>query len=41
MNFVAIVIKNVFDRREEMQKGYNITWESEILRYFTVQLEEA
>ena len=41
MNYVAIAIKNVFDRREEIQKGYNITWESEILRHFTVQLEEA
>ncbi|KIA90042.1 tryptophanase [Kaistella jeonii] len=41
MDYIAVAIKNVFDRKEEIQKGYNITWESEILRHFTVQLEEA
>mgnify|MGYP003461266649 FL=1 len=41
MDYIAVAIKNVFDRKEEIQKGYNIVWESEILRHFTVQLEEA
>lgn len=41
MDYIAVAIKNVFDRREEIEKGYNITWESEILRHFTVKLEEA
>ncbi len=41
MDYIAAAIKNVFDRREEIEKGYNITWESEILRHFTVKLEEA
>ena len=41
MDYIAVAIKNVFDRKEEIQKGYNIIWESEILRHFTVQLEEA
>ncbi|HBT72689.1 MAG TPA: tyrosine phenol-lyase [Lysinibacillus sp.] len=41
MDYIAVAIKNVFDRRDEIQKGYNITWESEILRHFTVKLEEA
>ena len=41
MDYIAVAIKNVYDRRDEIQKGYNITWESEILRHFTVKLEEA
>ncbi|MBD8017461.1 tryptophanase [Kaistella pullorum] len=41
MDYIAVAIKNVYDRREEIQKGYNITWESDILRHFTVKLEEA
>ena len=41
MDYIAVAIKNVFDRRDEIEKGYNITWESEILRHFTVKLEEA
>ncbi len=41
MDYIAVAIKNVFDRKNEIQKGYNITWESEILRHFTVKLEEA
>ncbi|MGZ5284833.1 MAG: tryptophanase [Kaistella sp.] len=41
MDYIAVAIKNVYDRRAEIEKGYNITWESEILRHFTVKLEEA
>ncbi|UFK98964.1 tryptophanase [Kaistella faecalis] len=41
MDYIAAAIKNVYDRREEIEKGYNITWESEILRHFTVKLEQA
>lgn len=41
MDYIAVAIKNVYDRRNEIEKGYNITWESEILRHFTVKLEEA
>lgn len=41
MDYIAVAIKNVYDRRYEIEKGYNITWESEILRHFTVKLEEA
>lgn len=40
MEYIAVAIKNVFDRKEEIQKGYKIKWESEILRHFTVKLEE-
>lgn len=41
MDYIAVAIKNVYDRKDEIKKGYNITWESEILRHFTVKLEEA
>ena len=41
MDYIAVALKNVFDRRHEITKGYNITWEPEILRHFTVELEEA
>jgi len=41
MDYIAVAIKNVYDRRAEIEKGYNITWESNILRHFTVKLEEA
>lgn len=41
MDYIAVAIKNVYDRREEIEKGYQITWESDILRHFTVKLEEA
>ncbi|MBW8361839.1 MAG: tryptophanase [Kaistella sp.] len=41
MDYIAAAVKNVFDRRDEIEKGYKITWESDILRHFTVKLEEA
>lgn len=41
MDYIAVAIKNVFDRKAAIKKGYNIVWESEILRHFTVKLEEA
>lgn len=41
MDYIAATVKNVFERRNEIKKGYKITWESEILRHFTVELSEA
>lgn len=41
MDYIAAGLKNVYDRRNEITKGYRITWEPEILRHFTVKLEEA
>ena len=41
IRYIAAALKNVFDRRDEITKGYKITWESEILRHFTVKLEQA
>lgn len=40
IRYIAAALKNVFDRRDEITKGYKITWESEILRHFTVKLEQ-
>ncbi len=41
MDFIAAGLKNVYDRRNEITKGYKITWEPPILRHFTVKLEES
>jgi len=40
MEFVAAVVKNVFDRRESIRNGYRILWEAPILRHFTIELEK-
>ena len=39
MNVIAAALKNVFDRRDEITRGVKITWEAELMRHFTVQLE--
>ncbi len=39
MDVIAVALKNVFDRREQITKGFKITWEADIMRHFTVQLE--
>lgn len=41
MDYIAVALKNVLERSQEITKGYNITWEPPILRHFTVKLEEA
>jgi tryptophanase len=38
MEYVAAVVKNVFERRETIKTGYKIVWEAEILRHFTIEL---
>ena len=40
MDVIAVALKNVYDRRNEIKHGYRITWEAPLLRHFTVQLEE-
>ncbi len=40
MDYIAATLKNVFDRRNEIASGYEIVWESDILRHFTVQLKK-
>lgn len=38
IDYVAAAVQNVYERRNEIKSGYEIVWESEILRHFTVQL---
>ncbi|MBK7626123.1 MAG: tryptophanase [Bacteroidales bacterium] len=39
MDYVAAVVKNVYDRRKSINKGVIINWEAPIMRHFTVKLE--
>ncbi|WP_027376943.1 tryptophanase [Kaistella palustris] len=41
MDYIAAAVKNVYERRNEITKGYSIMWEPDILRHFTVQLGKA
>ena len=41
MDYIAASLKNVFDRREKITSGFNITWEAPIMRHFTVELKKA
>ena len=40
MDYIAAALKNVLDRSHNITTGYKIAWEPQILRHFTVQLEE-
>jgi len=39
MDVIAVALKNVFDRREQITRGVKIVWEADIMRHFTVKLE--
>ena len=39
MDVIAAALKNVYDRRNEITRGVKITWETELMRHFTVKLE--
>ncbi|HHW81909.1 MAG TPA: tryptophanase [Bacteroidales bacterium] len=41
MNVIAAALKNVYDRREEITRGYEITYEAPIMRHFTIGLKPA
>ncbi len=41
MDVIAAALKNVFDRRNEITRGYKITYEAPIMRHFTVELDKA
>lgn len=41
MDVIAAALKNVFDRRDQITKGYDIVVEAPIMRHFTVELEPA
>lgn len=40
MDVVAAALKNVFDRRAEITRGFRIVKEAPIMRHFTVELEQ-
>ncbi len=40
MDYVAAVLKNVYDRREAITHGYRITRELPVMRHFTIGLEK-
>lgn len=39
MDVIAVALKNVYDRRNEIKHGVRIKWEAPLMRHFTVQLE--
>ncbi len=39
MDVIAVALKNVYDRRDEIKRGVKIVWETELMRHFTVKLE--
>ena len=36
---IAAALKNVYDRRNEIKHGVEITWEADLMRHFTVKLK--
>ena len=40
MKYVAAVLKNIYDTRNEAKHGYRIVYEAPIMRHFTVQFEK-
>ncbi len=39
MDYVAAVVRNVFERKDQIKRGVKINWEAPIMRHFTVKLE--
>lgn len=39
MDYVAAALRNVYERRNEIRRGFKIAYEAPILRHFTVELE--
>lgn len=40
MDYIAVVLKNIFDTRAEAKHGYRIIEEAPIMRHFTVKMEK-
>ena len=40
MKVIAAALKNVYDRRNEITRGVEIVWETELMRHFTVKLKK-
>ncbi|MDR0363830.1 MAG: tryptophanase [Bacteroidales bacterium] len=41
MDVIAVALKNVYDRREQITRGFKIIEEAPLMRHFTVKLERA
>ena len=41
MEVIAAAMKNVYDRREQVTRGFVITKELPVMRHFTIELERA
>src|SRR5574344_10389 len=41
IDYIAAAVKNLYDRRETITKGYVITRELPIMRHFTIEMEKA
>ncbi|MFO7923917.1 MAG: tryptophanase [Bacteroidales bacterium] len=41
MDVVATALKNIYDRRDDITRGYKIVSEAPIMRHFTVELDKA
>ncbi len=39
MDVIAAAVKNLYDKREQINRGVRIAWEAKLMRHFTVQLE--
>jgi tryptophanase len=39
MHYVATVVRNVFERRNNIKRGVKIIWEAPFMRHFTIKLE--
>ncbi len=39
IDVIAVALKNVYDRRSEITKGFDIVYEAPIMRHFTVELK--
>jgi tryptophanase len=40
MDYIAVCLKNIFDRRDSITTGLKIVHEAPILRHFTVELDK-
>jgi tryptophanase len=40
MKYIAAVLKNIYDSRDQAKRGYRISDEAPIMRHFTVKLEK-
>ena len=39
MDYIAVALGNIYERRKEIKKGMAIKWEAPIMRHFTIELD--